>query len=462
MRKYVIFIALSLGLLTISISGSTVAVAFPIIASELKTTLILAGWVLSIVQLVGAISMPLAGKISDILGRKFIFSASLVLFIVGSIICALSPNITVLIFARLLQGIGGGALLPSATGLAVEEFPNSRQQTIGFFSSIFAIGQIIGPNAGGWLVETFGWRSVFWFSVPFALIVLIAGLYILQPSKRVTGKIDLLGAGLLSGFISTFLVGLSMLGNADQISWLSFGIFMALSAVFLIIFIRRESKTDNPIIDLPILTQKPFIAANIYNFMLGATVFGIMSFMPLYAVSIFNMSTFASGAILTPRSVAVIIASLIMSIFIFRTGYRKPMVAGTIIVVISLILLGIEPATITFLNTSSYSVAALAAIIFLIGLGMGTVMPASNNACIELMPERVATITGIRGMFRQFGGAISITISSLVLQIFQNDMALGFVIIYMGLAVLLLITIPVIFLMPSSATVIGHNELTHK
>lgn len=454
MRKYAIFISLSLGLLTMSISGSTVAVAYPHIASELSTTLVLAGWVLSIMQLVGAISMPLAGKISDILGRKTVFCASLVLFIVGSVICALAPNIGVLIFARLIQGIGAGAQLPAATGLAVEEFPETRQQTIGFFSSIFAVGHIIGPNVGGWLVEVFGWRSVFWFNIPLALVVLIAAIYLLRGGKGEGGRIDLLGALLLTGLLSTFLIGLSSLGNEEQVSWLSFGLFMAFSVVFLIAFLRHQRRAANPIIDLPILTQKPFIAANIFNFIIGAAVFGIMSFIPLYAVSVFNLSTFASGAILTPRSVASILGSVVMSIFILRTGYRKPMLIGIAVMVTGVFLLSPGPSLLTILNINLSSVAILVAIIFILGLGMGIIMPAANNACIELMPERVATITGIRGMFRMIGGAVSITIASIILQVFQNNMAMGFTIIYLGLAAVLLLSIPVIYLMPRSPSVI--------
>ncbi len=452
MRRYFVFIVLGLGLLAVSISGTSVAVAFPHLTAELNTTLVLAGWVIGVTMFVAAVSMPVAGKISDILGRKFIFMFAVICFIVGSLISALAPNIGVLIFARFIQGLGGGGILPSATGIAVDEFASKRHQVVGLFSSIFAAGQIIGPNLGGWMVEAFGWRSIFWINIPLGLIVLLAGYRVIQPSPRQPGKIDVLGAGLLTVTLGTFLVAVSSLGGGGEISWVFFATLVIISALFLIIFIRYERSIQNPIIDLEILREKPFIAANIYNFILGFSALGVMSFLPLYAVSVYGVSTFVSGAILTPRSIALIAASTLVSAFILKWGYRKPMLIGSILFSISLVLLGMEPAALYIFNMAIISVAILIFILFLSGLGSGIAIPAANNACIELMPERVSTITGIRGMFRQCGSSISIAVISLILQTYQDNMALGFSIIFFGLAAVTIISLPAIFFMPSSAT----------
>lgn len=152
MSKYLIFATVSLVLLLSSISSTAVAVAFPQITSSFSASLILAGWVLSIYQLAATAVMPIAGKASDAFGRKFTLMLCLSLFTLGSLLCTIAPNIELLIFSRFIQAIGGGGFFPSATGLVADEFPRSRQQSIGLLTSIFAIGQIIGPNLGGWMI----------------------------------------------------------------------------------------------------------------------------------------------------------------------------------------------------------------------------------------------------------------------------------------------------------------------
>jgi MFS family permease len=126
------------------------------------------------------------------------------------------------------------------------------------------------------------------------------------------------------------------------------------------------------------------------------------------------------------------------------------MLAGTGIVVLSLILLGLEPSGLNILGTQLSGAFLLGTILFLIGTGMGMIAPAANNACIDLMPDRIATITGLRGMFRQSGSAISIAVTALVLNGFP-DMGRGFSVVYYGLAVILMLTTPMVFAMPKSA-----------
>ncbi len=215
MAKYFIFITVALGLLLGSISGSSVSVAFPQITESFNTTLILAGWVLSIYQLASTAIMPLVGKAGDILGGKRLFLATIFLFTLGSLFCAIAPNIELLILARLIQAIGGGGLFPLAAGIVAEQFPESRQQAIGFFSSILPIGSLIGPNLGGWMIQTFGWESIFWFNVPFGIIILIISFFTLKTQKTEGGKMDLVGAGLFSGVLSALMVALGQLGSKD-------------------------------------------------------------------------------------------------------------------------------------------------------------------------------------------------------------------------------------------------------
>jgi MFS family permease len=184
-------------------------------------------------------------------------------------------------------------------------------------------------------------------------------------------------------------------------------------------------------------------AANAYNFIYGVAIIGVASLIPAYAVFVHGMSTLQSGILMTPRSVGMIAASSLTSFYIMRWGYRWPMIAGSLATALGLVLFGFGFG----------SVALLYVIIAIIGIGAGLSAPASNNACIELMPQHVSTITGIRGMFRQIGGALSIAIATVILHL-SPTMAQGFRIIFFGMAALLLGVLPAVFLMPASPKVV--------
>ncbi|MDD5339564.1 MAG: MFS transporter [Dehalococcoidales bacterium] len=453
MSRYIVFAIGSLSFLLVSISGTSVSVAFPVITQDFGVSLMLAGWVLNVQQLAGTAIMPLAGKAGDIFGAKKCFLISTAVFTIGSLLCAMATNIYFLIGARFIQAIGAGGFLPLMTAIASDLFPNSRQQAIGLFSSIFPIGMIIGPNIGGWLVEAYGWQSVFWINIPLGIAVFIAMLIMLKESKREKGQLDLVGAGLFTGMLSAFLIALNEIGNNDTGSpWLVAGILFAASAVMGILFFRRESRVKDPVIDLKLLKEGPFFAANAYNFLYGATVLGLMGFIPLFGVSIFGLSTFESGFVLTPRSIGMIAASLITSMMLPKWGYRWPMLVGAVITIITMIMLGMESMGISIFGAGMSGMVSLSIIMFLAGVAMGITAPAANNACIDLMPNRIATITGVRGMFRQSGGAVSIALTTLVLERFEN-IGDGFTWVFYGMAVILVGAIPFIFAMPKSGTI---------
>jgi EmrB/QacA subfamily drug resistance transporter len=453
MRRYLVYAVAGLSLLFISISGTAVSVAFPQMMGSLNTSLIMASWVLSIGQLANTVAMPLAGKACDIFGRKFIFVLCTVLFTAGSLASALAPNIELLIFFRLIQGIGAGGFLPAATAIVAEEFPKTRQQSIGFFSTIFPIGQILGPNLGGWLTESFGWRSTFWMSVPLGIIVMVVSIWLLRKTPAQTrGKLDLTGAGILSAFVTAIMVGISLMGNNQgAISWWPVAGAFTLAVLMLLIFLRRQGKVENPIIDFQVLREKHFIATNMYNFFYGMGVLGVFGFIPLYAVSVYNTSTLDSGLILTPRSIAMVIASIAVSLNLVRWGYRWPIFVGTVLTVISLLILAWQPGGINLGALQISGIVLVIGALFLAGLSQGMIAPSANNACIELMPERIGTITGVRGMFRQVGGAISVGLTALVVHN-TGDTALGFRYVFIGLAAIMLLVMPVILLIPRGTT----------
>jgi MFS family permease len=162
-----------------------------------------------------------------------------------------------------------------------------------------------------------------------------------------------------------------------------------------------------------------------------------------------------------PRAVGMMATSFAVSMLMMRLGYRWPIIGGTLLAAISLVLLSLEPQHLAMLGQDLDSHTSLSLIMLLMGLGIGLAAPASNNACIELMPERAATITGIRGMFRQAGGAVSITVATLILHQ-SSDLASGFRLVFIALAIAMVATLPAILAMPSSPTSNSSDRLSSR
>ncbi len=452
MRRYVVFTVVGFALLLASISNSSSSVAFPVMMSDLDTTLVMAGWILTAYRLVQTIIMPLAGKLSEVFSRRTSFILFTFLFTVGSILCSLAPNVYLLIAARVIQALGGGGFMPCAAGIVAEEFPEARQRYIGLFSSIFPIGAIIGPNIGGWMVEAFGWRSVFWFNVPLGVIILVLSRLLIRGGTkgwRSGRRIDFAGAGLLFGAISAFMFGLTELGDIGTgASWLLVGLFFTLGVGLIVAFLFWERRAREPIIDLELLKNRPFLASNLYNLIYGVCALGIFTLIPFYAVSVYGMTTLQSGVLLTPRSAAMMIASTVTAFFMVKWGYRKPILFGTLIVIFNLVMLALQPQGIDIGGLHLSGILLLFITVGLSGIGHGTSTPASNNACIELMPDKVSTIAGLRGMFRSLGGTFGVNIATVVIHII-GDVHRAFFVIMIASAVLLLISLPTIFMMPA-------------
>lgn len=449
MRRYLIFAVAGLGLLMSSIDGTVVAVAFPSFIKEFGATILWAAWTISIYYIAVTMSMPLVGNLSDSFGRKRVFLISLGLFTGSSLACGLAPNIHALIGFRFLQGIGGAAFLPTASGIVSDYFPENRERAIGLFTSIFPIGGIIGPNLGGWIVSRYSWRYIFYINLPIGIILIASIMMLLQDSRAISRpRIDFAGAFFMSGGILFLMFGLNVIGESFSARSLLFaGAFLGLSFFSLFLFFRQEKKETNPIMDIALLRSTPFLAANVLNMVLGAGVFGIFAFMPFYATSVHKLSTFMSGMILTPRSLGTIPASAVTSFALRRWGYRRPIVVGLSLAAFSTILLA--PGPLWEIMGSRFSIVEIMSfLILLTGVGMGIMFPAANNACIELLPEKVATIVGLRGMFRTVGGALGVSLITFILHTSANPVN-GFRVTFIFFGLGLLCAIPLVFFMPA-------------
>jgi MFS family permease len=458
-RRYLIFGGCAFILAVAAIGGTSPSVAIPEISISLGASMVSLSWVLFAQQISSIGVLPLAGKAGDVFGRKRVFLASLSLFTTASLLCALSTNIQMLILFRVIQGIGSAGLLPSAIGLVAAEFPQSRQQTIGLFTTFIPSGMLLGPGLGGWLVSGFGWRSLFWLHLPFGLVGLIAAGIVLSESRREKISLDILGASLLTGSLLVLIAALSNVVNSSISLSFTFILFL-IGACLFGAFIYREKRVAFPIIDLSLLKGRYFIATNTYNFLFGLGSIGLATLIPFYLVSVFGKSTMMSGIIPMPRSIGSIIASATVSFFLIRWGYRRPLVLGPLIIALAMLFLGLELGRSGF-NNGIETTLMLAGIALLLGIGTGIASPAANNACIDLIPDRIGTITAIRDMFRQTGSMFGILSGSLWLEK-AGDLSLGFSVLFFGTSAVMLFMVPLALYMPKKADLsIAFNNSTH-
>ncbi len=452
MRKYLIFAVIALPSLLGNVSATSVAVAFPTMVSHFQTSLVLAGWIIGIYPLAVIAAIPVSSRLSDTVGRRSTFMLCVAFFAAGSFLCAVAPNMGWLIFFRIIQAVGGGGFIPAAVGIVSDEFQEKRYQYIGLLTSTGNVGAVAGPNIGGIMVQYLGWQSVFWVNVPVGVAALVLCRYFIRADVRKTshGEVDFVGVGLLTGFASAIMISLTLMGKNYHFPPVVI-VMIALSGILLLVmFVYRSKSSPGAVVTMRMLTSRPFLASNAFNFFVGScTQSGIFSLVPLYATSVYGMSAFESGMMITPRSLGIVVASIVASFSLLKWGYRRPMVAGSLMTVLGLMLLALEPQSMNLIGITITPVIMVLLIGLIMGVGTGLTNPASNNACIELMPDKAASITGLRQMSRQMGGAIGISVSTLVLES-SSSMARGFTLVFVGFGIALLLSIILVFYMPAS------------
>src|SRR3984893_15334783 len=214
MLRHIVFVLAALAVLMGSIDGTIMVVALPQLTESLHTSLSWISWTLTGYQLVQMVMYPLAGKLSDAFGRRRVFLFCVVTFTVSSLLCGLAPNVGFLIAFRALQAIGGGGVVPSVVGIIADEYKGHRAQAIGLISSVMPIGSIVGPNLGGFLLETSGWRGMFFINIPIGIAVVLGFLWFQPGTTREPARtrldVDLVGLLQFTGAIVALMVGMTL------------------------------------------------------------------------------------------------------------------------------------------------------------------------------------------------------------------------------------------------------------
>jgi EmrB/QacA subfamily drug resistance transporter len=441
-RRYLIFAVVSIALFMAAVDQTIVSTALGTLQRDLHAQVNWSSWTITVYALVQILVMPLAGRISDQYGRRRVFIGAIALFTVASLCCGLASNIYVLIGLRAVQAIGGGAFMPSATGIVSDQFGRDRDRAIGLFTSIFPIGGIVGPVLGGVFVTYWSWRGIFLVNVPLGVLLFVLALvFVPDTAKKARGRFDVAGIAFLGAGLLGVMFAISYLGaSASSFASPMFVVPLVVGLGSLAVFVRHCTRAADPFIPMHLLRGHGFAVMNLINFFFGVTVLGFAALVPLYAEERYGIHTLAAGTLLTARAVGMIAVAGLAVLALRRTGYRRPMIAGFSLAAAGLILLAIPPV-----HLSDYAWLAVAAGIT--GVGMGVCIPASNNALMHLAPSDLSSVAGLRGMFRQSGGITGIAVVTAVLAR-SSDPAHTQAIAFIVLAIVLLCLLPLIALVP--------------
>jgi EmrB/QacA subfamily drug resistance transporter len=442
-RRRLVFAIVSLGLFMAAVDSTIVATALHPIGQSLHSTINWTAWTVTIYQLGQIMAMPLAGKISDQFGRKKVYVLSAVVFTASSLACGLSTSIYMLVAFRLVQAMGGGAFMPSASGIVADHFGRDRDKALAMFTSIFPIGGIVGPVFGGLIAQDWSWRGIFFVNVPIGTaLIILAVKYLPKGVRRPAASLDVKGVILLALAILFGMLAVTTLGTAGVRPWdPRCAVPFAAAGVLGAVFLRHSRRSAAPFIPVRLLLGKSFLVMNIVNILFGTAVLGFSALIPLYAQNRYHLPLAGAGTLLTARAIGTVCVAGLAAMMLRRTGCRLPMVVGFSAIAFGLVMLALEaPAGVPpYLWLAGWSL--------LTGLGMGVSMPATNNATLQLAPDQVAQIAGLRGMFRQSGGIVSVSITTALLARSSNP-GITQAYTFLAEAALMLLMIGLVFLVP--------------
>ncbi len=440
--RAIIFAIVSLALLMASVDQTIVATALPSIQRDLAAPVNWSSWTITVYALGQVMVMPLAGKIGDQFGRKRIFLGAAVLFTAASLCCGLADNIYLLIVLRAIQAIGGGAFMPSATGIVTHLFGKDRDRAVGLFASIFPIGGLIGPVLGGIFVTYWSWRGIFLVNIPIGIVlVLLGAIFIPDIARRPDSHLDIRGVVLLGTTLLAAMLGIGYLGGAhsDPLS-AYFLVPECVAVVGATAFVRHSARAQSPFISLRFLTGRGFGVMNLLNFLYGSAVLGFAPLVPLYAEDRYGLPALAAGTLLTARAIGMIATAGLSVYLLRRTGYRWPIAVGFTLSAAGLAATAISPH---WLATYAW----LAVTTGICGVGMGISTPSSNNATLQLAPDHAAAVAGLRGMFRQSGAITAVSITAAILAR-SADPGLAQAHVFLIFAATLIAALPLVLLVP--------------
>ncbi|MCO5333875.1 MAG: DHA2 family efflux MFS transporter permease subunit [Pyrinomonadaceae bacterium] len=409
-------IAISVMLATVMevLDTSVANVALPHIAGNLSATSEEATWVLTSYLISNAIILPATSWITKYIGRKRFLIICITTFTLASALCGAAPSLGFLIAARVLQGMGGGALQPIAQAVLLESFPiEKRGAAMALYGMGIVLAPIIGPTLGGWITDNYSWRWIFYVNLPVgALAAFMANSFVEDPPylrDQKPGRIDYFGFGLMALGLGALELTLDL---GQQKDWFESSVIIftaATSGISLLGFVIWELVTPEPIVNLRVFLNRNFAVSCAMIAALGVVLYGSTALLPLFLQTILGYPALQSGMAVSPRGVGSIISMVIVGRLIGRIDSRYLILFG-------FATLGIS--TYMFTDISLYiGFWSIAIPMVISGFAMGFLFPPLTTMSVATLPQReIGNASGVYNLMRNTGGSVGIAIMMTLLQ----------------------------------------------
>ena len=402
-RRRTVTLALMLVTALASFESTVVSTAMPTIIGDLGG-LSLYSWVFSIYLLTATVMMPIYGRLADIYGRRRILLTAIAVFLTGALACGLAKTMPGLVAARALQGLGAAGLVPIALTVAGDIFSlEERAKVQGLFSGVWGLASLIGPLLGAWMTMSFGWRSIFTINVPLGIVAFALVATQLQESRaHLPDPLDVAGAATLALGVTALLFGvLHRPGDAGLGLPLRAAIF-ALAAASLALFVRLQTRRAHPLVPPSLFRRMETAAPYVAGVLLGTTIFGVDTFVPLFVQGARGGTAGAAGAVVTPLVLMWALSAAAAARLIVRFGFRRTARWGALLTLAGLVAL----CAAAWWNASVPWISAACAIV---GAGLGPSSMSQVLAIQNVVSERERGVaTSLVPFFRALGGSVGV------------------------------------------------------
>ncbi|MFC4766163.1 MDR family MFS transporter [Effusibacillus consociatus] len=409
-RKITIMISIMAAMLFAALNQTIVGTALPRIIAELGGIEYFS-WVFTIYMLASSVTAILVGKLSDIYGRKPFILIGIGMFIIGSFLAGLAGSIVELIIYRGIQGFGGGMILSTAFTAVGDLFsPRERGRWQGLMSSVFGLASVFGPTLGGYIVDHTDWHWVFWIFLPVGFVAFALIWWLFPSAERKEGEtVDYFGSVFLTLTMVPMLLAFSWAGTKYE--WGSteiLGLFGA-SLAALAIFIMIERRVTSPVLPLLLFQNRIFTISNLVGFTMGAGMFGAVMYMPFFVQGVIGTSATASGFVMMPMTLSMVVASSLSGQLTTKTGkYKLLALAGVLVMAAGMF-------SMSFMTTGTTNTIAVINMI-IVGLGLGIAFPIFTLTVQNAVDQNLLGVaTASAQLFRQLGGTIGVAVMGTIM-----------------------------------------------
>lgn len=415
-----IAIVVILGAIMSVLDTTIVNVALDTLGRDLDVSLATIQWVASAYLLSLAAVIPITGWLARRFGARRVFLTALVLFTLGSVLCGLATSAGMLIAFRVLQGIGGGMLMPTGQMTLVKAAgPAALPRVMSAIGVPIILAPVFGPTLGGLLLEHVSWQSIFLINLPIGVVAFFAAWKLMpREEPEDAGHLDAVGLGLISTGLVGVTYGLAETGHTGSLLAAEVIVPLLAGLALIVAFVFRSLRVERPLLDVRLYANRAFAAASITTFGLGAALFGAMILMPLYFQNVRGAGPVETGLLIGPQGIGAAIAMGISGIATERFGGGKTALAGTLLLIV---------ATIPFVTLSGdtpYPAIEIAMVFRGLGIGL-SIMPALTAAFSVLRKDQINDATPQLTTLQRVGGSLGTAVLSVVLQNGLRDAGTG-------------------------------------